>query len=131
MNSQPGKDASGTQRNNDQTNNKTNEKIVSKPTFAAMVQTKLPSINTNEPLVEIQYGTHLGKPAVFFRAEDYFINLAKQCRLAIIGKFCRGKPSMEEIHKTFVSKFHLSGTVKIAYFDLDNEANYSHVFTKE
>ncbi|XP_070014253.1 uncharacterized protein [Nicotiana sylvestris] len=35
-------------------------------------------------MVEIQHGTHLGKPAIFFKAEDYFVNLAKECRFTII-----------------------------------------------
>ncbi|OIT35226.1 hypothetical protein A4A49_28326 [Nicotiana attenuata] len=89
-------------------------------------------------MVEIQHGTHLGKPAVFFKAEDYFVNLAKECRFTIIGKFYRGKPSMEEIRKTFIRQFQLSASVKIAYFDpkhvyLDfaNEVDYNHVFAND
>lgn len=45
---------------------------------------------------------------------------------------------MEEIRKTFVSQFHLTGTIKIAYFDpihvyldFDNDVDYNYVFTKD
>lgn len=45
---------------------------------------------------------------------------------------------MEEIRKTFIKQFYLTGPVKILYFDpkhvyLDfaNEVDYNHVFTKE
>ncbi|OIT29407.1 hypothetical protein A4A49_52394 [Nicotiana attenuata] len=113
------------------------KQLVSKPTFAATIQTDLKSPN-NDTMVEIQHGTHLGKPVVFFKAEEYFVNLAKECRFTIIGKFYRGKPSMEEIRKTFIRQFQLSASVKIAYFDpkhvyLDfaNEVDYNHVFAKD
>lgn len=44
---------------------------------------------------------------------------------------------MEEIRKTFVNKFQLTGSVKIAYFDpkhvyldFSNDVDYNHLFTK-
>ncbi|KAF3633944.1 hypothetical protein FXO38_25346 [Capsicum annuum] len=64
--------------------------IVSKQTFAAIVQAKLPSLNSGEAQIEIQHGTHLGKPAVFFKAEDYFVKLTKECKFTIVEKFYRG-----------------------------------------
>lgn len=69
--------------------------IVSKQTFAAIVQAKLPSLNSGEAQIEIQHGTHLGKPAVFFKAEDYFVKLTKECKFTIVEKFYRGKPTMK------------------------------------
>lgn len=89
-------------------------------------------------MAEIQHGAHLGKSAVFFNAEDYFVNLVKDCRFTIIGKFYLGKPTMEEIRKTFVSQFQFIATVKILYFnpkhvylDFANEVDYNHIFAKE
>lgn len=45
---------------------------------------------------------------------------------------------MEEIRKTFISKFHLTGNIKIAYFDpkyvyleFDNDVDHNNVFNKE
>ncbi|OIT20671.1 hypothetical protein A4A49_38227 [Nicotiana attenuata] len=79
-----------------------------------------------------------GKPAVHFSAEDYFVNLAQECRLTLIGKFYRTKPPMEDIRKAFVSQFHLKGTVKIAYYDpqhvyidFANEVDYTHIKLKK
>lgn len=103
-----------------------------------MVQAQLHKVSNEVPAVDMRHGTHLGKPAVFFSAEDYFINLAKECRLTIIGKFYRGKPLMEEIRKVFIRQFQLTGSVKIAYFDprhvyidFSNEVDYNHVLFKE
>lgn len=119
----------------DYAGSKRNELMVSKPSFAATVQAKLPSLTSGAPMVEMKHGTHLGKPAVFFSAEDYFINLAQECKLTIIGNFYRGKPTMEEIRRAFVRQFHLSGPVKIAYFDpkhvyidFNNIVDYNHIF---
>ncbi|OIT28903.1 hypothetical protein A4A49_38525 [Nicotiana attenuata] len=111
--------------------------MVSKPTFGATVQTNLQSPDTSA-MVEIQHGTQLGKLAIFFKAEDYFVNLAKECRFTIIGKFYQGKSSTEEIRKTFIRQFQLTASVRTAYFDpkhvyLDfaNDVDYNHVFAKD
>lgn len=87
--------------------------------------------------MEIKHGTHLGKPVVFFSAQDYLVKLAQDCKLTIIGKFLKTKPTMEEIRKLFVSQFHLKAPVKIVYFDhkyvyLDfaNEVDYNHIYSK-
>lgn len=56
--------------------NRGNEQSVSTPTFAAKVQAKLFNVNDKTQQVSIRRGTHLGKHAVYFSAENYFINLA-------------------------------------------------------
>lgn len=111
---------------------------VSNPSFAADVQANLPSFNDGTPPIEIRHGTHLGKPAVIFSAQDYFVALALEWKFTIIGRFYRGKPTMEEIRKVFISKFHLTGSVKIAYFDFrhvyidfTNEVDFNHIRFKE
>lgn len=45
---------------------------------------------------------------------------------------------MEEIRKVFIQQFHLTGSVKIAYFDpkhvyikFSNEVDYKHILFKE
>lgn len=124
-------------RQHDPPSNKRNDQVVSKPSFAATVQAQL-SASSGAPLVNIEYGTHLGKLAIFFSAQDYFINLAQECRFTIIGKFYRNKPTMEEIRKVFVRQFHLTSLLKIAYFDpkhvyidFTNEVEYNHILFKE
>ncbi|XP_060210382.1 uncharacterized protein LOC132637284 [Lycium barbarum] len=109
----------------------------SKPTFSAIVQESLHSNQAEHQPVEIKQGTHLGKRVVYFNAEDYFVNLAKECKLTIVGKFIRGKPPMEDIRKSFVSQFQLRRTPKIAYFDPEhvyidfyNEVDYTHIQSK-
>lgn len=66
------------------------------------------------------------------------MTLAQECKFTIIGKFYGGKPTMEEIRKVFISKFHLTGSVKIAYFDFrhvyidfTNEVDFNHIRFKE
>ncbi|KAK4339973.1 hypothetical protein RND71_041435 [Anisodus tanguticus] len=112
--------------------------MVSKSTFAAMVQDELPKLNDGELTTEIKHDTHLGKPVVFFSAQDYFVNFSKVCKFTIIGKFYRGKPTLDEIRKVFDRQFHLLDTVKISYFDpkhvyidCGNEVDYNHIFLKE
>ncbi|KAF3619025.1 hypothetical protein FXO38_33130 [Capsicum annuum] len=70
--------------------------------IAHAVQAKLAKLEEGSSSIDIRHGTHLGKPTVFFSAEDYFVNLAKDCKYTIIEKFYKGKPSMEEIRKGFV-----------------------------
>ncbi|OIT22387.1 hypothetical protein A4A49_35610 [Nicotiana attenuata] len=110
---------------------------ISKPSFASSVQTSLASTSDSKKQVEIRHGTHLGKPAVFFSAEDYFVNLAEDCKWTIVGKFTKGRPNMEEMRKLFISQFHLKGPVKIAYkdhkcvyIDFNNEVDYNHIYLK-
>ncbi|PHU20007.1 hypothetical protein BC332_11158 [Capsicum chinense] len=121
-----------TNKSNANSGNRNTDLIVSKPMFAAAVQAKLPNLNEE---VNIRHGTHLGKPAVYFSVEDYFVKLAQECILTLIGKFYKGKPSMDEIRKV---QFHLIGLVKIAFFDhrhvyidFSNEVDYNHVLFKE
>ncbi|OIS98248.1 hypothetical protein A4A49_33444 [Nicotiana attenuata] len=128
----------GNNRAQEPSTSRSNDQMVSKQSFVATVQTKLQTLTNGETAVEIRHRSHLGKPAVFFSAEDYFSNLAQECKLTIIVKFLRGKPSMEEIRKIFVRKFHMTGTVKIAYFDpqyvyidFSNEVDYNHIRFKE
>lgn len=82
---------------------KRTEQVISKPSFAATIQTKLPSLDSDSPPVEITYRTYLGKPIVYFTAQDYFINLAHEYKITIIGKLYQSKPIMEEIKRVFVS----------------------------
>lgn len=110
---------------------------ISKPSFAATVHTSLASTSDSKKQVEIRHGTHLGKPAVFFSDEDYFMNLAEDCKWTIIEKFTKGRPNMEEMRKLFISQFHLKGPVKIAYkdhkciyIDFNNEDDYNHIYLK-
>lgn len=114
--------------------NRPNTQVISKPAFAAAVQTK-DMANVNQ--IEIRHCTHLGKPTVFFSAQDYFINLAQDCKMTIVGKFYRGKPAMEDLRKQFVTQFHLKGSVKIAfvdsqtvYIDFTSETDYKHIYFK-
>ena len=88
--------------------------------------------------MEVKHGTHLGKPVIYFTAQDYFINLAQECKFTIIGKFYRLKPAMDEIRRVYISQFHLRGSVKIAYFDphhvyldITYEVDYNHILFKE
>uniref|UniRef100_M1DQL1 LINE-type retrotransposon LIb DNA, complete sequence, Insertion at the S11 site n=1 Tax=Solanum tuberosum TaxID=4113 RepID=M1DQL1_SOLTU len=109
----------------------------SKPTFAAAVQSRLTSSSAGKTHVDIKHGTHLGKPAVYFSAEDYFGSLAQDCKWTIVGKFIKGKPTMEELRKLFIGQFQLLGTVKIAfydyrcvYMDFTNEVDFKHIYFK-
>ncbi|OIT23354.1 hypothetical protein A4A49_28503 [Nicotiana attenuata] len=109
----------------------------SKPSFAAAVQSELPTISEGEKNVDVTHDTHLEKPAVFFKAEDYFVNLEQECRFTLIGKLYKTKPPMEDIRKAFISQFHLKGKVKIAFFDFQhvcidftNEVDYTHIKLK-
>ncbi|OIS95652.1 hypothetical protein A4A49_17679 [Nicotiana attenuata] len=60
-----------------------NDQGVSKPSFVAAVQAKLPVLNDGTSSIEIRHGTYLGKPAVFFTAQDYFVTLAQDCKLTL------------------------------------------------
>lgn len=138
LNTQLIKTAVGNNRDMAPYGSRGNDQGVSKPSFAAAVQAKLPFLNDGTSSIEIRHGTHLGKPTVFFTAQDYFVTLAQDCKLTLIGKFYRGKPTMEELRKVFISQFHLIGSVKIAYLDfrhvyLDftNEVDYNHILFKE
>ncbi|KAH0672746.1 hypothetical protein KY284_023833 [Solanum tuberosum] len=109
----------------------------SKPTFAAAVQSRLTSSSAGKTHVDIKHGTHLGKPTVYFSAEDYFGSLAQDCKWTIVGKFIKGKPTMEELRKLFIGQFQLLGTVKIAfydyrcvYLDFTNEVDFKHIYFK-
>lgn len=113
------------------------ESYISKASFAAVVQGKLAELAMCNTPVEITHGTHLGKPAVYFNAQDYFVNLAESCKFTIVGKFFKGKPTMEEIRKSLATKFHLKDSVKVAYFnpqhvylDFTNETDYNHILSK-
>ncbi|KAH0641234.1 hypothetical protein KY285_037820 [Solanum tuberosum] len=110
---------------------------VSKPSFASIVSASLAQNAVGKQTVDIKHGTHMGKPAVYFTAQDYFVNLAEDCKRTIVGKFTRGKPSMEEVRKLFVSHVPLKGTVKIAYFDpshvyidFTNDEDFYHIYFK-
>ncbi|KAF3655453.1 hypothetical protein FXO38_08401 [Capsicum annuum] len=116
---------------------KVKSSVPSKPTFAAAVQEALAAKDESASNINIKHGTHLGKPAVYFNAEDYFVNLAKECKFTIVGKFTKGKPTMEELRKLFVRQYHLKGSVKIAYYDyrtvyidFTNETNFNHIYFK-
>ncbi|KAH0715343.1 hypothetical protein KY284_008248 [Solanum tuberosum] len=131
------KDNSGETRPTPTDNKKSIERPVSKPTFAAAVGIKLAEAAKNIIPVDIKHGTHLGKSAVFFSAHDYFVNLAEQCKLTIVGKFVKTTPSMEEIRKAFATRYHLKEPVKVAYFnnrhvclDFANEVDYNHILFK-
>ncbi|KAH0748056.1 hypothetical protein KY290_027288 [Solanum tuberosum] len=130
-------DNSGETRPTPTDNKKSIERPVSKPTFAATVGIKLAEAAKNIIPVDIKHGTHLGKPAVFFSAQDYFVNLAEQCKLTIVEKFVKTTPSMEEIRKAFATRYHLKEPVKVAYFnnrhvylDFANEVDYNHILFK-
>lgn len=51
----------------------------SKPSFVTVVQSELPVLSEGAKNMDITHGTRLGKPTVFFKAEDYFVNLAQKC----------------------------------------------------
>lgn len=74
--------------------NKNVDQSPSKVSFAAMVQSKLIALKNTKSTVEVRHGTHLGKPAVFFSAQDYFVNLAEDCKMTLTGNFYRGKPPL-------------------------------------
>lgn len=81
---------------------------------------KLKGVNHLEnpkPAIEVKHGTRMGKHVVFFTVEDYFVNLAEDCKLTLVGRFLNGKPAMEDIRRSFISQFPMKGTIKIAYFD--------------
>lgn len=93
--------------------------------------------NSGKTPVSIKHGMHLGKTTVFFIVRDYFVNLAQDCKFTIIGKLYRGKPTMDDIRREFVSQFQLRRTVKIAHFDhqhvyldFDNEVDFNRVGTQ-
>ncbi|KAF3658029.1 hypothetical protein FXO38_13423 [Capsicum annuum] len=124
-----------TNKSNANSGNINTDLILSKPTFAAVVQAKIPNLNEEVQQINIRHDTHLGKPAIYFSVEDYFVKLAQECKLTLIDKFYKGKPSMDEIRKV---QFHLIGLVKIAFFDhrhvdidFSNEVDYNHVLFKE
>lgn len=48
---------------------------ISNPSFSTTVQAKLPSLDNGTPTIEIRHDTHLGKSAMFFLAQDYFVTL--------------------------------------------------------
>lgn len=52
--------------------NKHKPSVPSKPTFAAAVQEAIAAKKTHATAINIEHGTHLGKPAVFFFSDDYF-----------------------------------------------------------
>lgn len=119
------------------TMNRQNNPGTSKPSLTAAVQAKLAIGNSGKTPVSIKHGMHLGKTTVFFIVRDYFVNLAQDCKFTIIGKLYRGKPTMEDLRKEFVSQFQLRGTVKISHFDhqhvyldFDNEVDFTHVGTR-
>lgn len=108
---------------------------ISKPSFAATITSSLSNSLKGKALVEVSHGTHMGKPAIYFSAKDYFVNLVEDCKLTLVARFIRGKPKMDELRKLFVSHIPLKGTVKIAYFDhsqvymdFTNESDYNHVY---
>ncbi|XP_060170457.1 uncharacterized protein LOC132601380 [Lycium barbarum] len=116
---------------------RTKTHVPSKPTFAAVVQETLATKAANDVEINIAHGTHLDKPAVFFDAKDYFVNLVNDYKFTIIGIFIKGKPNMEELRKLFVSQYHLKETPTMAYYDyrtvyidFTNEIDFNHIYFK-
>lgn len=84
-------------------------------------------------MIEIKHATHLGKPTIFFTTKDYFVR--PQMDTYILVSSIEGRPQWRRLKKAFISQFHLTGHVKIAYFDskhiyLDfvNDIYYNHIF---
>ncbi|OIT02434.1 hypothetical protein A4A49_28080 [Nicotiana attenuata] len=144
QNSQSNGQQNANQNANPLSSSNTNSKVqtkpphpVSKPSFSAMVSAALANSSSTKQPMEITHGTHMGKPTVYFSAHDYFVTLAEECKFTIVGKFTRGKPSMEEVRRLFISHIPLKGSVKIAFYDANhvyidftNEADFYHIYSK-
>lgn len=63
-----------------------------------------------EAPVEIRHETHLGKPTIYFSADDYFVNLANNCKWLLWVNLSK-EPTMK------VSQFQLKGRVEIGYYN--------------
>ncbi|KAH0727708.1 hypothetical protein KY290_003412 [Solanum tuberosum] len=65
---------------------------------------------------------HNGKPAIIFKALDYYGVMAQDCKWTLVGKFTMGRPRIEAIISKFLEQQPLVGKVRIGAYD------YRHVF---
>ncbi|XP_060217201.1 uncharacterized protein LOC132644615 [Lycium barbarum] len=81
--------------------------------------------------------THNGKPAVIFKANDFYGGMANHCRRTIVGRFLKSRPQIDSIRAKFAEKFPMKGTPKIGVFDnfniflnFTNDEDYNSILYK-
>ncbi|XP_059294680.1 uncharacterized protein LOC132047690 [Lycium ferocissimum] len=81
--------------------------------------------------------SHNGKPAVIFKATDFYGVMASHCRRTIVGRFLKSRPQIDSIRSKFSEKFPMKGTPKIGVFDnfniflnFTNEEDYNFILYK-
>lgn len=56
---------------------------------------------------------HKNKPAVIFKATDYYGVMAEECKLTLVGKFPTERSRIEIIRSKFLEQTPLKGKVRI------------------
>nr|XP_027067822.1 uncharacterized protein LOC113693489 [Coffea arabica] len=93
--------------------------------------------NSSQPALKLQAmaTTHKGEPAMLFSKEDLDV-LASPYRFALVGKFSRGRPKLEEIRK-FFSTLDLREKTTVGLMDsrhvvihMGNEADFLRVWAR-
>lgn len=84
-----------------------------------------------------KHTTHNGKPAVIFKATDYYGVMAEECKLTLVEKFTMGRPRIELIRSKFLEQTPLKGKVRIGaydyrhvFIDFNNELDFNSVYFK-
>ncbi|XP_075095480.1 uncharacterized protein LOC142173738 [Nicotiana tabacum] len=79
---------------------------------------------------------HKGKSAVYFTINEE-VELAKDCKFTLIGKFSHGRPSIKDIRSDFTARFTLKGQVQIGhcnlkhiFMDFSLEEDYLNIYSR-
>lgn len=90
------------------------------PVYATALNAKLIPISKTK-LIHRAPEIHKGKLAAYFSTQEE-VELAKDCKYKLIGKFSHGRPSIEDIRSDFAARFALKGQERIGHY------NSKHVF---
>ncbi|WMV14246.1 hypothetical protein MTR67_007631 [Solanum verrucosum] len=115
--------------------------IVGKTSYADSVTTKpgstLPLVCHEREAVFARQTTHNGIPAVIFKSSDYYVIMAAECRLTILGRFLKPRPQIDRIRSSFNEAIIVKGSAKIGVFDnfnvfidFTNEEDFNSVWYK-
>ncbi|OIT31021.1 hypothetical protein A4A49_11375 [Nicotiana attenuata] len=109
--------ASG-EHQNDPPNGENTMGDAAKPTYTYLVT------GPSRYLIRLEYRSpemYKGIPAVFFMEHEEE-EMAKVCRMVVIGKFSHRKPLLDDIRRDFSARFPMRRPMKIGHYDV------KHVF---
>lgn len=111
------------------------EAIKSKGTYSLAIACKRSSSAQSGTSVVAKQTTHNGKPAIIFKASNYYGVIAEDCKWTMVGKFTMGRPKIEAILAKFIEQTPLKGKVRIGaydyrhvFIDFDNEIDFNTVY---